>query len=59
MSSASSLFSVIARGQPAPITCPWCLSEDTTQVDAELGIFECTVCGETFSRPIEKEQSDD
>jgi len=57
-SGASSLFAIIARSEPvvtqeddAPVTCPWCLSEETKVIDQEHGIYECTNCGETFGRP--------
>ncbi len=58
-SGAGSLFSIIARAdastpkstEPVVITCPWCLSEDTHAIKNEYDIFECTNCGETFTRP--------
>jgi transcription elongation factor Elf1 len=52
-SGAASLFAGHARNKPAlemPVTCPWCLSEDTSLVDNEHGIFECDNCGEVFTR---------
>lgn len=52
-SGAASLFAGYARSAPSletPVTCPWCLSDDTSPVDNEHGIFECDSCGEIFTR---------
>lgn len=52
-SGAASLFAGHARANPSlesPVTCPWCLSDNTSLVDNERGIFECDSCGEIFTR---------
>lgn len=51
-----SLFASIARlipddqNQPVIVACPNCSSDDTKPVDLEFDIFECTSCGEVFTR---------
>ncbi len=56
-SGAASLFAGHARALPinetrleTPVTCPWCLSDETSPVDNERGTFECDQCGEIFTR---------
>ena len=68
MSGLASLFTALARGesdhQPEveptakvttlhfDVTCPWCLSDDTKPLNKSMDIYQCSVCGEVFARPL-------
>lgn len=51
-SGNASLFAVMARTMgDISVICPYCFSEDVTEIDHEYGIEYCNNCQTRFERP--------